>query len=71
MGKADALRKAKEDYLANAIPELKHPYYWAGLVLVGDNEPLILEGMDSISYWIFGALLAGTVLLAFWLRRKT
>jgi len=71
LGKADALRKAKEDYLANAIPELKHPYYWAGLVLVGDNEPLILEGMDSISYWILAALLAGTVLLAFWLRRQT
>lgn len=38
MGKADALRKAKLDYLAAATPDTKLPYYWAGLVLIGDNE---------------------------------
>ena len=40
MGKADALRQSKQDYLGNATEELKHPYYWAGLVLIGDNEPM-------------------------------
>ncbi|MBK6817442.1 MAG: CHAT domain-containing protein [Saprospiraceae bacterium] len=40
MGKADALRQSKLDYLQTAPPELKHPYYWAGLVLIGDNEAM-------------------------------
>lgn len=40
MGKADALRQSKQDYLGLATDELKHPYYWAGLVLIGDNEPM-------------------------------
>lgn len=40
MGKADALRQSKQDYLNTTTEELKHPYYWAGLVLIGDNEPM-------------------------------
>ncbi len=40
MGKADALRQSKLDYLQTAPPELKQPYYWAGLVLIGDNEAM-------------------------------
>ncbi len=45
MGKAEALNNAKKDYLAMAPEEMKHPYYWAGLVLIGDNEPMF--GMGS------------------------
>lgn len=40
LGKADALRQSKQDYLDTASDELKHPYYWAGLVLIGNNEPM-------------------------------
>lgn len=39
--KSMALRKAKLDYLKNTKEEeLKHPFYWAGIVLVGDNSAL-------------------------------
>jgi len=31
-----ALRKAKLDYLAQANPEERHPYYWSGFVSAGD-----------------------------------
>lgn len=36
-----ALSKAKRNYLANASPSQKHPYYWAGFILTGglDAEP--------------------------------
>ncbi|MEX1132071.1 MAG: CHAT domain-containing protein [Flavobacteriales bacterium] len=40
--KHEALRQAKLDYLATANGELALPYYWAGLVLVGDVEPVEL-----------------------------
>jgi CHAT domain-containing protein len=43
LGKADALRQAKLDYLLQAPQELRHPYYWAGLVLIGDNKIMDLS----------------------------
>ena len=50
LGKADDLAKSKKDYLAMAPEELKHPYYWAGLVLIGDNEPMFGMLDDQLSW---------------------
>ena len=54
--KSAALRKAKLDYLQNTeVPELKHPYYWAGFVVLGDNAPLT---SGNTIYWVvIGVLL--------------
>ncbi|MEO5571135.1 MAG: CHAT domain-containing protein [Bacteroidia bacterium] len=39
--KSEALRHAKLDYLKNETnPARKHPYYWAGFILTGNNSPL-------------------------------
>jgi len=58
LGKADALAKAKQNYLAAAPEEMKHPYYWAGLVLIGDNEPMFgLGPWESIGPAQIGLLL--------------
>ena len=46
--KSAALRQAKLDYLATADPLTTHPYFWAGLVLSGDDAPLQRR---SIAYW--------------------
>ncbi len=35
-----ALQQAKQNYLANAFSERKHPYFWAGQVLVGNEAPI-------------------------------
>ena len=43
MPRDQALRQAKLDHLANAEDELALPYYWAGLVLVGDAGAIQLE----------------------------
>lgn len=40
MPKHVALRQAKLDHLDAALDELALPYYWAGMVLVGDVEPV-------------------------------
>ena len=41
LSKSSALRQAKLDYIHSDIPEYKkHPYYWAGLVLVGNDDPV-------------------------------
>ncbi len=69
MGKADALRKAKLDYLKNTSQELRHPYYWAGLVLVGDNEPVLPENPNV---WVIGlaVILFLSTLLIYLVRRQ-
>jgi len=46
--KSEALKNAKLDYLENQTDELKkHPYYWAGFVLVGDDKPVRLKAASS------------------------
>ncbi len=49
-GKAEALNEARKEYLANAPESAQHPYFWAGLTLIGDDDPIAKKG---ISKWIF------------------
>ncbi|HRH71407.1 MAG TPA: CHAT domain-containing protein, partial [Flavobacteriales bacterium] len=63
MPKHLALRQAKLDHLAKADEELAQPYYWAGLVLVGDVEPVELD--STWSWWmVLLAVLALFLLIA-------
>lgn len=65
-----ALRQAKLDHLASADAEFSLPYYWAGLVLVGDVEPVSMA--NSWREWLLpacGALLILAALL-WWRKRK-
>lgn len=56
-GKADALLQAKKDYLAEDAHRLsRHPYYWAGLSLLGDNTPMRLD-KPGPRKWLWGGLI--------------
>lgn len=57
MRKSEALAQAKRDYRKAHMNA--SPYYWAGLVLVGNDAPI---GSTTGKNWIW-ALLAGTVVL--------
>ncbi|MBL7983203.1 MAG: CHAT domain-containing protein [Flavobacteriales bacterium] len=63
-----ALRQAKLDHLATADDELAQPYYWAGLVLVGDVAPVDISRTPSV--WWFVALGALLVAVFVWVRRR-
>lgn len=70
--KDEALRKAKLDYLDdenNSGADL-HPYYWAGIVQIGDQKALQTGGSLWL-WWALGAL--GLVLLTIWawIQRKS
>lgn len=60
-----ALREAKLAYLNSAVDEQTLPYYWAGLVLVGETSAMPEIG-TSTHWWYWalgGALLVGAVLI--------
>lgn len=63
MPKHEALRRAKLQFLDHAGGELALPYYWGGLVLVGDVEP-VQEGGRGLPWWGWLLLGLGTVLIA-------
>lgn len=66
-----ALRQAKLDHLSQAPEELASPYYWAGLVLVGDVAPVQLSAWKRHApWWIAGALLLGGLGWFLWKRRR-
>ena len=54
---ATALSSAQRDYLATAPAALQHPYYWAGLAVVG---PSVQFEQTRISSWML-LVLAGTL----------
>ncbi|WP_299111549.1 CHAT domain-containing protein [uncultured Winogradskyella sp.] len=59
--KDEALQKAKLDYISNAEGRTLSPQYWAGLVLIGDTNPINLSPTNL--WWIWSVLVL-IVLLA-------
>ena len=62
MAKNRALADAKKTFIAEAPTELKDPYYWAGLQLIGDPSPIYGRGMQ---WWMWGLGLAIFALLIY------
>ncbi|WP_158856032.1 CHAT domain-containing protein [Lunatibacter salilacus] len=50
MAKDKALKQAKLKYLSDANGRTLSPQYWAGLVLIGDPEPI--EGLGPNKFWM-------------------
>lgn len=71
MSYVNALRAAKLDYLDKSGRELQLPYYWAGLVLTGDNLSY-RSGADPYLFWLAGLslVLASTLIFRKMLREK-
>lgn len=65
--KHTALATAKTNYLKRVANEneLQHPFYWAGLVISGDTQPIRQRG--ATAYWVFAGLLgaAGLALVRY------
>lgn len=69
--KSEALRQAKRSYLQEAVPARKHPYYWAGLLSMGDDQPLQLQ-TKSQGYYPYILVFVLLLALLLWrgFRRK-
>jgi CHAT domain-containing protein len=67
--KSEALQLAKIDYIENASPELTQPKYWAGLVVMGDNAP-VLKDDSPLIYVLIGLCMVLLLVSSFFLLRK-
>ncbi len=70
----EALKEAQRRYLAGAREELQHPYYWAGLAVVGPSQQVVHHAGGS--YSTLTRILAGTLVLCLclgfvWMRRRS
>jgi CHAT domain-containing protein len=64
-----AMRQAKLDHLASVEGELALPYYWAGLVLVGDVEPVRMPFSWTMPLFWSALVLLVLALGVWWYRR--
>lgn len=65
--KSKALQRAKLA-LMDGNEQLSHPYYWAGLTLIGDGTPLYTSYTGW--YWTFGLALAILLLALLFVKRR-
>jgi len=71
--KADALQKAKQNYISQAKGNAAHPAYWSPFIQLGDFSPIAIAPKNNgFSYIWFAAigLAAAFAALFFGLRRK-
>jgi len=61
----EALRNAKQTYMASADNLKAHPYYWAGYVQIGSNDPIRLSSRNS--FWVYAPFLALLLVLGYFL----
>ena len=62
-----ALRQAKLDYLENNASLGVEPFFWAGVIPIGDMSPVDLNSRKRWIYWLGGLLL---LLIVIWFVRK-
>lgn len=68
MGKAEAIRQAKLDYLS--ANTRNHPFFWGAFVLIGDDAPISRPSSFGLWYALALALAGVGVLLWFWRTRS-
>ncbi|WP_353125474.1 CHAT domain-containing tetratricopeptide repeat protein [Parapedobacter pyrenivorans] len=66
--KSEALRESKLRWIRAEDDRLAHPYYWAGLALIGDRTPLYED--YTWLYWVASLTTLAIAAMAFFRRRK-
>lgn len=67
---SEALRQAKLDYLQDQSGVLASPFYWAGLVLIGENDRFDPPSSVFENYWWLGLVILALGLLSVYFFRK-
>ena len=65
LGKDEAIRQAKLDYLTAS--NRNHPFFWGAFVLIGDDAPL---RQSSNWHWYVAALILGGIGFLYWRTKR-
>ena len=66
------LQRTKNEYLnTNDTPKLRHPYYWAGFVVYGDDSAIISASLSPYWYLLFLGLAVVLIYVAIALKRRS
>lgn len=71
MTKSESLREAKLKFLQDSPVELHDPYYWAGLVLIGDDSAIFSKSWFSSDVGLALLTLLILLILYFVLKRRS
>lgn len=63
-----ALNNARKQYLATAKGKARHPFYWGGFVLIGDNSPI--EEDKNLLIWLIPSVLIIVMILTVYRRKR-
>lgn len=66
--KDKALNNARKAYLATAKGKARHPFYWAGFVIIGDNSPI--ESGRNLLVYLIPSLIVIVMILTIYIRKK-
>ena len=69
--KSEALRKSKLAYIEGADKFRKHPYFWAGIIPIGDSSPLYADKNKTKYFVSLTLVLIVLVLFYFLIKRKS
>lgn len=69
MKTSEALRRAKLDFIDNADPILRHPYFWSGLVLTGADGPINLPANRNHNGFLIGLLILLVLTIVYYLKK--
>lgn len=64
-----ALNNARKSYLANAQGKARHPFYWGGFVLIGDNSPV--ENDRNLLVYLIPSVLVTVIILTLYRRKRS
>lgn len=63
-----ALNNARKEYLSSAKGKARHPFYWGGFVLIGDNSPI--ENDRNLLVYVIPSVLVIVMILTVYRRKK-
>lgn len=63
-----ALNNARKQYLATAQGKARHPFYWGGFVLIGDNSPI--EDDANLLVYVIPSVLIIVMIFTVYQRKK-
>lgn len=61
LSKSAAVSAAKRDYLSSADAYTSHPYFWAGMIFIGNDDPVPFEGRGTLFIFLAAAALVGVI----------